>query len=304
MEELSPLELSKQVEEKTIKAGFYGGCPSGIYHLMPGLSSSLAKVGINNSLAHLRAEMVKPFDPIENLGTIAHAMTLEPDETAGAWAEKLNGKTNEGKEQLKKAKETRTLLAYKKDIDAGREIARSVHEHPLMGEILEQSEKEISGLTTHVVDGVKFVLKIRPDMLIRNADRIPTHGDQYIQGPCILDLKTCSAKMSEFALGSMARAQGWYVQAAFYQWVTRLITGADYTFYHVFAETKAPFGVRIRQVPQAAMDQELERIEAFLPRYVKALTTGEWPNYDLTITETMVPGYHWGQDDFMPEGGQ
>src|SRR5690606_11545763 len=138
------------------------------------------------------------------------------------------------------------------------QIAKRIKGHEVASALLSlpTSHKEISGFVTEPNLGI--LLKFRPDILNADVAIIP-------------DVKTVTRGMGDRALWRLVEARGWILQAAWYVWCHQLLTGKRLEWAFVFVETKPPYGVRIRTVPDEMLDRALGWILPFLPEYKKHL---------------------------------
>lgn len=283
---LSSIEIVEKVNSGTIEPGWYSGLVNKVYHMIRGLSSTAVKYGLE-SMAHMHVYLNKPSDDtVASVGTYAHTLVLEPELAERTYQMKLNGNTKEGKAQKAEAEAKGITLIRPGDMKESQRIAAATLGDKDVKAALDRCEKEVSGFA--YIPGTQHVVKIRPDAIDREKKRI-------------YDLKTVSRGSNRFQIGSIANRQGWYHQAAWYQWVAKQITGDDYEIWHIYADDVSP---KMRRIPEAVLERCFnEDIAPLLPKYIKAVETNEWPGHDNSKEEeAYVPGWVWSESDYETEG--
>lgn len=145
-----------------------------------------------------------------------------------------------------------------------------------------QGDKEVSLFCDHPDYG--FQMKSKLDVMNRKK--------KYI-----CDLKSIGRKMSNHALQGMFYKQKWAWQAAYYKYVTKIVTGDDYDFYFVCVETDSPYKAYVMKLDDSAIDLAWTKMEPLFPVYAECLKTGYFPGRQLAVQTLFEPGYAFSEDN-------
>jgi hypothetical protein len=270
------------------KNRYYDNIDNYFYHQkIDALSSSLLRKGLI-SLAHLQVAKQRPENNIVSTGTGIHALALEDGVLPKEIEIKLDGRTKEGKDQLVRADKEGFYIIKPEVLDACINTWNTIktHKHIVA---LSGYDKEVSGIAVEPTHN--FLMKIRPDAIHHGLRRI-------------IDLKSVGVGMNEHKLGMLTFRNGWLIQAAYYVYVNKLIVGHEYEFKHLFIETDPPYGIRLRSIPQAAIEKITDDLLLpFFEKYSKALELNEWPCFSEDDEITKIPGYVFS-DELESEGEQ
>lgn len=126
------------------------------------------------------------------------------------------------------------------------------------------------------------------------------------------DLKTTSAGLSDHSLANRF-AEGLDVQCAFHERAVLAIRpdlAGRLKHRFVFAETKAPFEVRIVEAPEAALEIGRKKVAYAIELWRRCRQSGLWPGYENRIVRVDYPGWaetRWldreMQDEILRDGG-
>jgi len=275
----------KMIDAIDTRSRYYDNINISEYHRnIPALSSSLLRKGLI-TLAHLQAAKDRPEEKQLSLGSVIHSLLLEDGELSKEMEIKKDGRTKEGRTQQEQADKENFYLISPRDLEIGMNVYTATKTNPNILRI-KDIPKEVSGIA---VDPIGILLKIRPDAIDHERN-------------IIYDVKSVSTGMSERQLGMLVMKNGWLIQAAFYIYVNKLITNKDYEFKHLFVETGAPYGVRLRSIATADIEKITQDvIVPFLPKYKQALESGVYPCFDESDAITKIPGFVYS-DDFEQDG--
>lgn len=328
-----------KIDQDIHLAGVYSGISNADYHGGPGISKSGLDV-IRKSPAHFkqsRAEGYKEPTPSQRLGTLVHALILEPetfwDEYAmpfvspeGALStndeikarlklagEKVSGNKSDLIERLRAVDPTAVFLddakaAYAaevgdKEIITAEELEKveairdSVMSHPKAGKLLSPDEG-VAELSCYWTDPLTGVLcRCRPDFWRHDG--------------IIVDLKTARDASPD---GFEQSIEGWryYVQDPFYQdgvsaaveqGVNEMNMPSPKAFVFVAVETVAPYAVAVYFLE--AFDRDIGRREyqEDLATYAECLGSDSWPGYSDKIEPIGLPAWRRRQEEFKNEEG-
>lgn len=257
--------------------------PMKSYHMLNALSIHAlmeAHADSGGSWAHFKEYISRTDDNEFNLGSAAHSAILEPEEFKRQYIVKVLKKDNpvlyEQQQRMLELDNVKTIteIQYKKCVG----MRDAVNAHPRASELL-NGHHELSGTVKHPEFG--FLMKIRPDCI--NHDK-----------KIIVDLKTEGRKIGPHMRQKIFHNLKWHWQADYYRLVTKIITGYDYEFYHIFVETDAPHGVRVAKLSESAFDLAAQQYYPLLLEYKNCLETDSWPGPVSKVEEIFLPGYAFG----------
>ncbi len=266
-----------------VENNFIGGMPNSTYHATPNISSSNIKTALK-SMGKYKAEIdgdsVFKTTPAMELGTLVHALVLEPETFGNQFAvsEKFDGRTKigkAGKAAFMAANEGKII------VDAGQmetatAMARSVMEHPEVKEILSvENQREHSGFCIDRDTGLN--VKYRPDI----------RTDHFIA-----DLKTCAdASKEEFARSIFKL--GYHISAAHYlKCDHELFDTTHGQFIFICVESTFPHEVAVYTLKSTAIDHGYDQCAKALNMIKDAELTGDYPELnDGLACEIDIPAY-------------
>lgn len=291
---VSEVDLAKlkALVDKPDTATIISDVPDYVYHGGPGISNS----GLNllaKSPAHFKADKEartndaarktpsKAFD----LGTALHCAILEPNKISEmvALREKVDNRTKVGKEynEAWSNENPGKIGLNAEELDNLQRCVDAVHAHAPARNLLQKGKSEQSAYWnwTVPVDGEEI-----PTLCRGRMDWLTDDG-------VIVDLKT-TADADIDAFTKSITNYGYHRQQAWYQGGLGQILGVHCPFYFIVVENKAPpFGVRVMQLQQRAVDVAREELESYLNLYAKCLKSDTWPNYREVIEIVDIP--HW-----------
>lgn len=328
-----------KIDQDIHPAGVYSGISNADYHGGPGISKSGLDV-IRKSPAHFkqsRSEGYQEPTPSQRLGTMAHALILEPetfwDEYAmpfeapdGALStndeikarlklagEKVSGNKPELIERLRSVDPDAVFLddakaAYDeevgdKEVITAEELEKveairdSVMNHPAAGKLLKPGSG-IAELSCYWTDPATGVLcRCRPDFWRHDG--------------IIVDLKTARDASPE---GFEKSIEGWryYVQDPFYQYgiseavaqgfmMSDIEMSAPKAFIFVAVETVAPYAVGVYVLDPVSVEIGCQEYREDLETYAECIGTDTWPGYSDKIESISLPGWRLRQEEFKNE---
>lgn len=219
------------------------------YHSLPGISGSKLKL-LEESNRHF--DNAANFDMGEkdyfNIGTCVHEMVLEPHIKSFTVMPKFDGRTTFGKEEkalwIENNKDKQAIP--EEDYEKAGRMARNVK--AICGDIIDNSICERS-LFVHWEQNI--IIKSRIDA---------QHGnDDY-------DLKTITPKqgMSDWELYNHAEKLGYFTSAALRQIVRSCLGMPIGDSYLIFVSTSPGHMVKVRRIPDLALDRASEKVNELL----------------------------------------
>ena len=294
LEEMSSKPAKVEITLESVSAAggsmIVRGLPANVYHRIPAISSTLLK-GYAANPATCRT----PYEPKEdaNVGTAAHAFCLQGEaalyEECFFLGPETMGKSKGAmmaREDAILANPGKTPLPYEYGgvpiMDCLRNVDAALKSHPTVGNILRNSEKELSLFWIDPETGV--LCKVRLDIWCPKTRQI-------------FDLKKTS-KFDDF--GYQIRKLGYGLQAAFYL-IGAQACGLDpLTFGLIPVEAEDPYRVGIGYLRDNPNDTEGLLLNAqaeahrLLGLIVESTLTGNFPNYKL-------PTHLFSLSDIQPE---
>lgn len=238
------------------------GLPFDQYQAIPALNPSLIKVGCK-SMKHLRYAMDHPTPSTDamTVGSMCHTAVFEPQELDNRYLifdGRRDKRTSAYQEVLAEAEAGGKEVVKRADLEHAADMGLAVATDPLVKPLIESGKAEVS-LTTEE-DGV--LVKGRLDWVMSGA------------GFC--DLKT-SRDIEKHAFGAAFYRYGYDVSLGLYQrWLSRL-RGQDESCYVLCVENTPPYDVAVVVVPQAVLDQGVDKGLAVIQSYKECFASGVWP---------------------------
>lgn len=266
------------------------------YYENPALSHSRLKE-IRKSPGHFRWALENPSPSTDamNLGSLVHAMVLEPHtvESCFVKAPKIDRRTKAGKEEyaLFQSQAMDKMCVPASDWDTSVLMAESVKSHPVASKVLDDAvaygmvEKEY--YWEDRVGGYSFDRKAKVDGLCRDA--------HYGMNSPLVDLKT-TTDASPFAFKRSVTKYSYGTQMAYYRDAVRS-GGVDPCGAIIIAvDKKAPFTTAVYRLSYEALDRAKMVVDKWLATYAECSESGTWPSF-WELNEVDVP------DWFLSENG-
>jgi hypothetical protein len=243
--------------------GVYADISNTDYHKDPALGSTSLKTLATRTPAHYLHDQAHPKQSAAfDLGTVAHSLILEQDESGvvvidveakrgKVWTEPAEAAEAAGKIALT-AKEWAQVTAMRDSVMA----------HDVAGPLFTGHRPEHSVFWEE--DGLK--LKCRPDAW---------------RDDLLVDLKTTvSADPRDF--GKTAYNFGYHQSAAHYQDGVRTVAGETLPFIFVLVEKAAPYLVSVVELDEVALDYGRQMNDRAKRVYRECVVSGNWPGYPAT----------------------
>lgn len=251
----------------SIEPGIYDGISNATYHRDPALGSTSLKTLATRTPAHYQYDKQHPkSSDAFTLGTAAHSLILEGDESAFTVVDAANWMSKAAKEAKEDALLSGCVPLLVKDYEQVVAMRDAVMAHPLARAALEGGAPEESVFWNHESG---TALKCRPDMLHRGGKL----------GNLIVDLKTVqSADPREFA--KSAANFGYHIQQAHYQAGLKSATGEDFDFVFVLIEKTGAYLPAVVQLDAEDVARGAEMAERSIRIYNECSKSGRWPGYE------------------------
>ncbi|WP_102157677.1 PD-(D/E)XK nuclease-like domain-containing protein [Zhihengliuella halotolerans] len=246
------------------------GLPATDYHKHEAIGSTslktLLKPGGPELYAWQRGRPIykKEFD----IGTAAHSLILEQDESAFAVVNADSWRTNAAKDARDEARERGLVPMLTGDYDRVRSMRDAVMAHPVAGPLLTGHVAERSYFTG--LDGVPA--KCRPDALHEH------HG-------VAIDLKTCASTAIEKPAKTVLDI-GYDLSAAYYVDIIQKETGFAPAWAWIFVEKEGPHRVRVVEPDGEFMRRGRKQYLEALDIYRECTANDSWPGFTETTTIT------------------
>ncbi len=211
------------------------------------------------------------------LGSLFHAMVLEPDNVAERYAVKrFSGTTKDGKSEAAEAGE-KGITLVKADIwETCEGMAERVNALPLIRLAKASGDWTTEQSIYWEHDGIPC--KARLDAVAT----IPGFGR------CIIDLKNTLDASPEHIRKALLDF-GYHRQAAWYREASSQVGQTAEGFVFVFCEKLAPFVTTVATVSEEAMNVALEEIRTGIELFKECSTSGEWPAYSSQVLSLDLP---------------
>lgn len=251
----------------------------------PTLSSSIARLLVQKTPAHARAEHpklteqpVRRDSPAMDMGTAVHQLLLRDDRVDVLPYDSFRTKDAQADRDASRAAGRVPLLAHQ--WDEAQEIAARIREQ--MHELNVNPTPFTHGQAEHVI-------RFAADGADCRAMLDWLHDDRTI----IDDLKTTTDASPRFTERHVFK-MGYDIRAAFYVRAVEAEYGVTPLFRWVFAETKPPYPVSIMTLDEDAMSVARDKVDAAISLWNHCLGTGEWPAYSRELQIVGLPP--WQRD--------
>jgi len=254
----------------------------------PSLSCGIAKILLAQSpyhamLAHPRLNAsYKPEDASSrlDLGSAAHALLLERDDSRIAWVPYDDWRTNAAKEQRDQAHNKGlmpVLTKHQPQLQQMVVIARQFLFDSELGDILDTGTAEQTIVWEETVNGKKIWCRARAD-LVSEDRRI------------LVDYKsTDSAAPNTFIrqIGNM----GYDVQSEFYTRGLHRVSSVEPRFILFVQEIESPYACSLVALSNAYKEIAESKVNRALELWAECLHSKQWPSYDHRIHYAEPPAY-------------
>lgn len=250
--------------------------PDQDYYTVDRISHSKLK-DIRKSPAYFRYRLSRPIEETEPmlLGTLIHAMVLEPDTVSDRFIlmdEKIDRRTKAGKEAWAALQEGsgEKRVINQQMTDTARRVCDSVmsdaHASMLVNDCIESGSVEEEFYFDW--DGVECKSKL---------DGVTSDGE-------VVDLKTTrDADPELFCLEIYKRY--YHTQAAFYRTAIRKARRSWKRHTFVVVEVEPPYGISIISVSPEGVQIGEDTCRAWLGKYKQCVERGSWPGYGIHVAE-------------------
>jgi len=240
--------------------GVYADISNTDYHKDPALGSTSLKTLATRTPAHYLHDQAHPKQSAAfDLGTVAHSLILEQDESGVVVIEAEAKRGKVWTEPAEKAAAEGKIALTSKEWEQVRGMRDSVMAHDVAGPLFRGHLAEQSVFWEE--DGLH--LKCRPDAWRFDA---------------LVDLKTTvNADPREF--GKTAYNFGYHQSAAHYQDGVRTVAGETLPFIFVLVEKTAPYLVSVVELDEVALDYGRQMNDRAKRVYRECVKTGRWPGY-------------------------
>lgn len=282
--------------------GIYGFVDEQAYHADRGsLSVSGAKLLLPPSCpAKFKQRMDNP-PPIKrewDFGHVAHRLLLGKGADIAVLDPQVHGLKKDGtvadspratatwKDADAAARGRGQVPVHIADFNKAREMADKVLAHPRIGGWFDP-DKGAAEQSVYATDPLSSVrLRMRADWLWMGAP----DGRMWC-----LDYKTAVTANPDELIRTFWKL-GYYMQAAWYEWVLRLAKiAADPAFVFVVQEKEPPFLVSVVEYDAEAMAEGARRNRDAIDLYARCRDAGEWPGYSDDILPLSLPPYGFRQ---------
>lgn len=262
------------------------GMSNADYHAHPSLSSSGIKKFLRSPL-HYWAEYLSPDRQAKEpsasmvLGTLVHALFLEPDQFDLEFVVQPDGidrRTKDGKAAyaaFQAQSSGKTVITAEQHKQAQRMTAQL--EAAPIARILDRHDGVCEASIFYADPDTGVACKVRPDWALLPCDAFPNG--------LIIDLKTTDdARPAAFA--RTCANFGYDISAAMYcagfQQYTQTNQPPDFLF--MVVERDSPHAVAVYHASPDMLEAGRQKLLKALPRFAHCQSTGEWPGYS-TLAE-------------------
>ena len=274
--------------------GIHTSMPAEQYHRYGGASASRLMKLWKSTPAHLWEQLKTPFEPTPAMmiGTLGHALVLEPDQELPALAvmpetypaddgpKKWNANSNWCKDWLKRKRIEGMIPLSRTDYDNAHAAAAALAKHPLIAPVLKDCETELTLITRDETN----------DVYVRcRFDVVP-------KGDFLADCKFTGQLDDQWP--KHAYNSGYHIQAGFNLLVWNACCGADTPktgFKFLVVENKPPFDVRVFTCTPEFIEAGRAEAIRLLTVYAECERTGIWPGSPAVETECGLP--RWAVKD-------
>ena len=270
--------------------GSFANLPAERYHAAPGFSHS-ASLWLDPPARFQYRNVEKPTQYMI-LGTLAHAMALEPDKPLPGVVTKpanypappdsslvkskkvaagdlvdWNGNANYCKKWMAAQEAAGLIVLTQVEMDELDGMVRAVNAHDVVGPVLRNSITEVSIFHAHV-DG--------DDMVLRKCriDAVPVGKN------ALLDYKTVDEASDDAAFKKL-EYDGWDTQAANNLDLWNYQNPEDYRdqFGYVMIERKPPHIIKLIRVSQGYLERGRQKMAERIHVYARCVRENKWPGY-------------------------
>ena len=279
---------------KTIQEliGVHFDIPAEEYHRLEGASASILRKLYQSTPAHLKLMMDEPMEPTPAmmLGTLGHAMVLEPDKPLpkivlypekypkkDGSMEKWNNNAGFCRDWIKTQKASGYTPVTQKTLDEACGASAALSRHELARPILKDCRTEVTLVTMDSTN----------DIAVRcRMDIVPT-------GNFLADCKF-SHTVTEREWTKYAYSAGYHIQAALYLFVWNALVGEEWKkqdFKFIVVESKPPFDLNVFKCTPEFIAKGWEQVVRLLPVFANCVRTGVWPGSPPIERVLDVPKY-------------
>lgn len=251
---------------------------------VPSLSSSIARILINESPAHAYASHPRlnpayesPVEQKFDIGTVVHQLLL--DEQAKVEVVHFDSwRTNEAKQcaEVARAQGRTPLLA--KDWARAQEIADAIRQ-------------QVAGLEVDpplLTDGKPEQTLVWTENGVACRARLDWLRDDRT---AVDDIKTTTRSANPATWSRTIFGIGYDVQAAFYLRGVKAVTGSDAEFRLCVVETAPPYALAVIGLSPAALALANEKVDWALATWAKCLAEDSWPAYAKQVAYADLPSW-------------
>lgn len=262
------------------------GMPAATYHAdpceKPSLSSGIVKILANKApvfahrahprLGGMKAEHNDTFD----IGTVAHAMLLEEDESGLIIVDADDWRTKAAKEKRVEAHAAGKVALLERHADKCRAMVAAARAFIPTSEIAEAVEGAVAeSVILWSEDDTHF--RIRKDWL--SADR-----------RVVIDYKTTEDASPEAFCRTIPNL-GYHLQGALYSRGVYALTGVLPKFVFLAQETEAPYACALYGCDPVLSAVAEAQLQHAIETWETCMSTGKWPAYGSRVHWADAPGW-------------
>lgn len=263
--------------------GFYEGVPSAEYHRWAAANASLLK-HCRQSMLHCKAAMdglmERDETPALAFGTLAHALLLEPERTdlrvMPDFGDMRSPKRRAQRDEWIAAQPEGSLVCTEADLAQAHEMLAQVRSHPVASQAVgAEGRRELS------------MVWQCPDTGLLCKGRIDIEAAEK---RLMIDPKTTKSA-ARWSFSADVAKYGYHLQAEWYKWGYRTLTGKTFDFLWLAFEKAPPYACALY-----APDDEMARTgrvecRELRDKLVASLKSGKWPGYAPGVTDLELPRY-------------
>ena len=281
-----------------IPTGRWRGIPDTVYHRLPGLSASGAKLLVPPSCPAKFKEQrdnPPPSNAVFDLGKAVHRLVLGEGAPlkiidADSWRSKAAA------EARNEAYAAGVIPVLVGDFGQIKAMSDAVLMHPVAGKLIDDGvgQAEVSLIVDDPTTGVR--LKARPDWMTERDGRV-----------WLVDLKT-SVTAEPKAFARRAADYRYHLQAAWYVQVAALLElDPQAAFVFVAVEKEPPYLVSVTEWDGEAMQEGALLMRQAIDTYARCMESDFWGGYFEGITPIYLPRWAFGAQesigDVLLQGG-
>lgn len=226
--------------------------------------------------------------PAMALGTLVHAIILEPETIASdyAVAPEVDRRTKAGKEEWARFQEEEygAIVVTSEQMRIAKAAAEAVKQREEVYGLLRAGKREVSYFVDH------------PDLPLQLKARVDFEGVTRGLGPILLDVKT-TRDLSDRFLARRLVDGGYAPQLAHYSNVVEWETGQrPNECLILWIRNVDPVDIRVHRIDQAALEIGARLCETAYREIAACQANGVWPGYPSRIDTLSLPGWY-GEDD-------